>query len=129
MKKYWLTIASFLMIIIGLLRGIGGVSLLGENTPELDIPIVASPEEIAIAAYSLLIVCVLFIASGLSLTVRRTRVNWILSWVSIVLFLAGGVINGFLLFGHPLGSGQIINIVVSCLIGVCLIMGKESIRK
>lgn len=129
MKKYWLTIASFLMIIIGLLRGTGGVSLLGEKAPELDIPIVASPEEITIAAYSLLIVCVLLIASGLSLTVRRTRVNWILSWGSILLFLAGGVINGFLLFGHPLGTGLIINLVISCLIGICLIMGKDNIRK
>lgn len=129
MKKYWLAIASFLMIIAGLLRGIGGLSLLGETAPETEIPIIASPGEITIAAYCLLIVCVLFIASGLSLTVRRTRVNWILSWGSIVLFLAGGVINGFLLFGHPLGTGQIINIVVSCLIGVCLIMGKDNIRK
>lgn len=128
MKKYWLSIASFLMIITGLLRGIGGISLLGENVPETDIPIMASPGEIAIAAYTLLIVCVLFIASGLSLTVRRRRINWILGWVSIVVFLAGGIINGFLLFGHPLSSGQLINFGISALIGACLFMGKDSIR-
>lgn len=128
MKKYWLAIASFLMIVTGLLRGVGGLSLLGK-TPETDIPIVASPGEITIAGYSLLIVCVLFIAAGLSLTVRRTHASWVFSWGSIVLFLIGGIVNGFLLFGHPLGSGQIINLVASCLIGVCLVLGKNNIRK
>lgn len=130
MKKYALTIASFLMIIVGLLRGMGGLALLsdGKNL-DLGYPVTASPAAIDVAAYSLLVVCFLLILSGLALTIRRIRATWILSWVSTVLFLIGGAVNGFLLFGHPLGSGQLINLAISCVIGACLFIGKERIRK
>lgn len=130
MKKYALTVASFLMIIVGLLRGMGGLALLGEGKNlDLGHPVIASPHEMDAAAYSLLVVCFLLILSGLALTVRRRRATWILSWVSVVLFLIGGAVNGFLLFGHPLGSGQLINLAISGVIGACLFIGKECIRK
>lgn len=130
MKKYALTIASFLMIIVGLLRGMGGLALLSEGKDlDLGYSVIASPHEMDAAAYSLLVVCFLLILSGLALTVRRRRATWILSWVSVVLFLIGGAVNGFLLFGHPLGSGQLINLAISGVIGACLFIGKERIRK
>lgn len=59
MKKYWLSFASVLMIVVGLLRGVGGI---------------------------------------------------------------------ILLFGHPLGSGQLINWGVSFVIGLCLVLGKDAVR-
>lgn len=130
MKKYALTIASFLMIIIGLLRGMGGLALLADRENlDLSLPLTASPAEADAAAYSLLVVCGLLVASGLSLTVRRIRATWRLSWASVLLFLIGGAVNGFLLFGHPLSSGQILNLAISCMIGACLFIGKERIRK
>lgn len=126
MKKYALTIASFLLVLTGLARGMGGLGLLSEGAAvDLTHPITASPAEIKIAAYSLLIVCLLLIVSGISLTVRRTRTNWIAGWISLFLFLAGGVVNGFLLFGHPLLHGQLINIAVSILTGFFLVWGKD----
>lgn len=100
----------------------------GKNL-DLGYPVTASPQEIDAAAYSLLIVCLLLILSGLALTIRRIRAIWLLSWISVLLFLIGGAVNGFLLFGHPLGSGQLINLAISCVIGVCLFIGKERIRK
>lgn len=130
MKKYALTIASFLMIIVGLLRGMGGLALLSDGKDlDLDYPVTASPQGLDAAAYSLLIVCLLLIFSGLALTIRRIRPIWLLSWISVLLFLIGGAVNGFLLFGHPLGSGQLINLAISCVIGACLFIGKERIRK
>lgn len=129
MKKQALTIASFLMIIVGLLRGMGGLALLTDRENlDLGLPLTASSGEMDAAAYSLLAVCFLLVFSGLSLTIRRVRVTWILSWVSIFLFLVGGAVNGFLLFGHPLASGQWLNLGICCLIGICLLAGKERIR-
>lgn len=130
MKKYALTIASFLMIIVGLLRGMGGVALLTDRENlDLGLPLTASPTEADAAAYSLLVVCFLLVVSGLWLTIRRIRVTWWLSWISVLLFLIGGAVNGFLLFGHPLSAGQMLNLAISCVIGACLFMGKERIRK
>lgn len=129
MKKQGLTIASLLMIIVGLLRGMGGLALLTDRESlDLDLPLTASPGEADAAAYSLLVVCFLLVLSGLSLTIRRVRLTWLLSWVSILLFLIGGAVNGFLLFGHPLATGQWINLGICCVIGTCLFIGKERIR-
>lgn len=130
MKKYWLTIASFLMVLTGLLRGIGGLALLSEGKNlELDLPVVATPEQMKMAAYSLLGVCFLLILSGLSLTIRRVQLNWVLSWISVILFLTGGILNGFVLFGHPLANGQLINFGISAVIAIGLILGKGSLRQ
>lgn len=129
MKKHVLTIASFLMIIVGLLRGMGGLALLTDRENlDTGLPLTASPGEADAAAYSLLAVCFLLVLSGLLLTIRRVRFTWLLSWVSILLFLIGGAVNGFLLFGHPLSSGQGINLGICCVIGACLFIGKERIR-
>lgn len=126
MKKYALTIASFLLVLTGLSRGMGGLGLLSEGARvDMTHTITASPAEIRIAAYSLLVVCLLLIVSGISLTVRRTRTNWIAGWVSLLLFLIGGVVNGVLLFGHPLLHGQLINIGICILTGFFLVWGKD----
>ena len=50
MKKYWLSFASVLMIIVGLLRGMGGVTLLTQGDKvNLGLPVTASPTELKIA--------------------------------------------------------------------------------
>ena len=54
--------------------------------------------------------------------------NYAFCWISLGLFLVGGLINGFLLFGHPLGSGQLINWGVSFVIGLCLVLGKDDVH-
>ena len=114
MKKYWLSFASVLMIIVGLLRGMGGVTLLTQGDKvNLGLPVTASPTELKIAAYGLIAVCLLLVISAVSLTIRRLVSNYAFCWASLLLFLASGLINGFLLFGHPLGSGQLINWGVS----------------
>ena len=72
MKKYWLSFASVLMIVVGLLRGMGGVTLLTQGDKvNLGLPVTASPAELKIAAYSLIAVCLLLVISAVSLTIRR----------------------------------------------------------
>lgn len=129
MKKYWLTFASLLMIVVGLLRGMGGVTLLTNgDTLNLGLPVTASSVELKIAATSLLVVCCLLVISAVCLTIRRSSANYAFCWASLLLFLAGGLVNGILLFGHPLGSGQLINWGISFLIGLCLVLGKNAVH-
>ena len=129
MKKYWLSFASILMIVVGLLRGMGGVTLLTHGDKlDLGLPVTASPAELKIAAYSLIAVCLLLVISAVSLTIRKLVSNYAFCWASLGLFLVGGLVNGFLLFGHPLGSGQLINWGVSFVIGLCLVLGKDAVH-
>ena len=72
--------------------------------------------------------CCLLIISAICLTIRRLVSNYAFCWISLGLFLVGGLINGFLLFGHPLGSGQLINWGVSFVIGLCLVLGKDAVH-
>ena len=117
------------MIVVGLLRGVGGVTLLtqGEKV-ELGLPVIASPTELKIVAYTLIAVCLLLIVSAISLTIRRLVSNYAFCWLSLLLFLASGLANSVLLFGRPLGSGQLINWGVSFVIGVCLVLGKNAVH-
>ena len=119
MKKYWLSFASFLMIIVGLLRGVGGITLLTQGDKlDLGLPVTATPVELKIAAYSLIAVCCLLIISAICLTIRRLVSNYAFCWISLGLFLVG----------HPLGSGQLINWGVSFVIGLCLVLGKDDVH-
>lgn len=130
MRKYGTRIAAFLMILLGLVRGAGGMLLIGADKDlELDMPIIATEGQLTIAGYSLIIVCLLLVIAGLVLTARHDKVSWIFSWISLAVFLAGGILNGFLLFGHPLGSGQLVNFAVSGLIGLLLLWSKQALRK
>lgn len=126
MKKYLLVAASVLMLLIGLLRGFGGVVLITDST-------VVSPElssmRVNFAAWSLIIVCCLLIFAGINLIIRRNKVAWTMSWIAIAIFIVGGVANGFALFGQPLGSGQLINISVSVVVGCLLLGGKGGLKE
>lgn len=129
MKKYWLTFASVLMIVVGLLRGMGGVTLLthGDKLNQ-GIPVTATPGELKVAAYSLIVVCCLLVISGICLTVRRYVAVYAFSWISLLLFLIGGIVNGFLLFGHMLAGGQLINWAITFVIGFFLVLGKNTVK-
>lgn len=130
MRKYGTRIAAFLLILLGLIRGAGGMLLLkGGKDLDLGMPIVATDGQLAIAGYNLIIVCALMVIAGLVLTARHDKASWIFAWVSIALFLVNGVVNGILLFGHPLISGQLINFAISGLIALLLVWSKQALRK
>lgn len=102
----------------------------GSKDLDLGMPIVATDGQLALAGYSLVIICILLVIAGLVLTVRRDRASWIFSWICISLFLAVGIMNGFLLFGQLLGSGQLISLAISfAIIAALLLWSKQTLRK
>ena len=126
-KKNYLYIAASLMFIIAILRGLGGLLLLkGADTlagEKIDL------WKSTVGGVDLLIVALLLILSSCLLIFKRNKTAWILSWVSLCLFIIGGIVNGFLLFGKPQIDGQIVNWSISILAGVFLALGKKDLAE
>ena len=125
-RKIYLYMAGSLMIIVGLLRGFGGflsltngVETVNENTVTW---------KTTVAGSGLLLVALLLIVSACLLFIKRNKTAWIVSWISICLFIIGGLVNGFLLFGKPQIDGQIINWSICVLTGSLLLFGKKAIK-
>ena len=113
------------MIIIGLLRGVGGIVLfMNGNQLQIDAPIIATNFEINLIAVGLLLICVLLIIAAINLIITYSRKSWIYCWIVLILFLLDGLLNGYLLFGHPLDQGQRINFIAATVSGVLLLLGK-----
>ena len=127
-RKICLYVAGSLMALIGLLRGFGGFISLTKEVETLASANIAFWKTI-VASTGLLTVALLLIVSACLLFVRRNKTAWILSWVSIGLFIIGGFVNGFLLFGKPQIDGQIVNWSVSILIGLFLLLGKRDLKE
>ena len=125
MKNKYLIIASILMILVGFLRGFGGLLLiLHGNNVNAGNAISASQTQSHLLGIGLIIVFILFITSAYLLLRQKIKIGWILSWIAIVVFLLGGVINGIVLFGAPKIQGQIFNLTASILIAFNLIQSK-----
>jgi uncharacterized membrane protein YfcA len=122
-KKNCLYTASSLMILVGLLRGFGGLFLFtgGVETTAVN----TAPWKMTAASISLLTVALLLIVSACLLLVKKNKTMWILCWISVCLFIIGGLVNGFLLFGSPQAGGQIINCSVSAVICLLLWLGRN----
>lgn len=95
-------IGGVLAALVGIVRGIDGLSLVidSENTSTL------------LVGIGLLIVAVLLLISGILYAVKRSLSRRRSLTIVTILFWIDGIINGFILFGSPQLSGQIINIAV-----------------
>ena len=95
-----------LAILVGVARGIGGLGLiaLGGSTSGTMVGI------------GLVIVASWLIVAGICCLVKKTPAcyKWLIA--GIVVFWLDGIINGFVLFGRPQLSGQIINAAMLLLI-------------
>ena len=129
MKKYWLAIAALIMTLIGLLRAVGGIALIMKGK-QLDTgtPIMASETQILLASAGLLIVGFFLIYAGINLLRKPAPLSWSISWLALILFFIGGLLNGYLLFGQPLDQGQKINLIALILAGLFLFLGKSSLK-
>lgn len=128
-RKYWLVIASIIMILIGILRGIGGISLFRKGNQLItDIPIIATNLQIDLIAFGLLLICVLFIYVSINLIRKNSRRSWNFCWLVLLLFLLGGLLNGYLLFGQPIDQGQKINFIAAFIVSVFLFIGKSALK-
>lgn len=128
-KKYWLFVAAILMILIGILRGSGGMALLIRGRQlETTVPIIASDGALIIVAIGLLIVALLLILTAINLMKNKSTTSWHLSWIVLIFFFLDGLLNGYLLFGQPLDQGQRINIIAVILVGILLFLGKPALQ-
>lgn len=129
MKKFWLTCASVIMMVVGLIRGMDGINICidGENV-DLGTKIAASPEALTFVGICLIIVAILLIVAAIGLTLRRVIGMYVFSWISLGLFLVSGFINDFILFGYPFSIPQLIDWGITIAVALFLILGRESIR-
>lgn len=70
-----------------------------------------------------------FLCSAYMLLRHRNYFGWKLSWLSIGIFLVGGIVNGYLMFDNPFVQDQIINFSTSILVGLSLILGKRALNQ
>ena len=128
-KKHALIIAAVLTTIIGVLRALGGIALfIKGNALDTEIPVVASESQMYSVTIGLLVIGVLFVIASVNLIRNYSKKSWVISWIILFLFIVGGLINGFVLFGHPIDQGQKINIIVVIIIGLFLMLGKSALR-
>lgn len=109
-RKYLAVIGGILAVLVGIGRGIGGFSLAISS---------ASSVEKAVGT-GLIVVALWLIVTGGAFAIKRSisMRKWLT--VGVILFWVDGIVNGFILFGAPLISGQLINISLSALILICI---------
>ena len=128
-KKYWIIISAVIMVLIGILRAIGGIFLLTKgNQLDTGIPIIASDTQIYIVSIGLLIIGILLVCASINLVRKYSKMSWNICWIVLILFLLGGLLNGYLLFGQPLDQGQKINLTAAILAGLFLFLGKPALK-
>jgi len=74
------------------------------------------------------LVFILFLFAATLLLRRKSAKGFSWSWIAIILFLAGGLVNGYLLFDNPFVQDQIINFSASILIAILLLIGKKQLQ-
>ena len=129
-KRTFIIIASVVMLLIGILRGKGGILLLiNGNQVALDPPIMAGSLVARCCGAGLIAVLVVFVVSAFKLLKHNSLSGWNLSWIGMVIFLLGGLLNGFLLFGNPFVQDQVINFGASAIILLCLLAGRPAVSR
>lgn len=110
LTKYLAVIGGILAVLVGIGRGIGGFSLAISS---------GSSVEKAVGVGLIVIALWLIVTGGTFILNRTTSMRKWLT-VGVILFWIDGIVNGFILFGAPLMSGQLINISLSALILICI---------
>ncbi|MDE6652130.1 MAG: hypothetical protein K2K08_06960 [Paramuribaculum sp.] len=108
--KYLAVIGGILAVLVGISRGLGGLTLTisSESSVEKAVGI------------GLIVIALWLIVTGVTFILNRTisMRKWLT--VGVILFWIDGIVNGFIIFGAPLLSGQLINISLSALILICV---------
>ena len=106
---------SVLAFIVGIARIAGGVISISSST---------SATETWVGV--VLIAVGLFICLSMTMLLIKRSMSWFMMLaLSVILFWLDGLVNGFLLYGHPQMSGQIINI---CCVMAILMLSRPIVR-
>jgi hypothetical protein len=123
-SRHWATTAaSALLLLLGLARGAGGV-ILALRGPSVVGSTRIPPFIAGVLGLDLVFIAALAIVAAFRLFSRRPQA---LTFVLIVLlaFLAGGALNGYLLFGRPADGGTMVNLAAAAAIGTLAWIGER----
>ncbi len=122
-----LCIASVLIFLLGVVRGIGGVIDLINNT-EILVGINFSLITLVILTITLIFLSAVAIITAIG--VYEHNEKFILMGITLsALFLVYTVIKGYIFFGSTLSNTAIINIVAAVAVISLLVLGKRTIDK
>lgn len=129
-SKLWLYFAAAWMVLTGLFRGAGGLMLMlkGSNLPT-PIPITAAAGFILLGGLTLLLVSLFLILSALLLWRKLSPSAWSYCRWALIIFLSGGLLNGYLLYGSPQTPGQMINFIAAVVPFLCLHLGRPALQE
>lgn len=116
-----LVFAGVLMLLLGLVRGLGGALLLVRG-PGLDPAILASAPVARLLGALLLGVGLALVAGGIGLFRGRPRAVRF-GVVATLVFVLDGLLNGLILYGRPTAGGTFINLGVATTILALLLLG------
>lgn len=122
-QKIRLNVGGVLLVLVGLTCVAGGVGLLrpdGQEPPD----VIAGPGVVRAVAAGLLAVGVVLAGSG-AITLLKSRFARLAGVTALILFVSGGFLGNYLLFGavRPLHTGT--NVVLAGLILWCLSAGRQ----
>ena len=107
---------AVLAYIVGIARVAGGVISISSST---------SATETWVGV--VLIAVGLFICLSMTMLLIKRSMFWFMMLaLSVILFWLDGLVNGFLLYGHPQMSGQIINL---CCVMAILMLSRQLAQK
>ena len=107
---------AILAYIVGIARIAGGVISISSST---------SGTETGVGIV-LILVGLFILFSMTMLLIKRSMFWFMMMALSVILFWLDGLVNGFLLFGHPQMSGQIINL---CCVMAILMLSRSIVSK
>jgi hypothetical protein len=123
-NRKWAIVTGVLLLLLGLGRGFGGLILLTRGTADMPRSDVSSAAAEGMA-FGLLAVGLLAIIGAVGVLRSSTAGLWI-AVLALVTFVAGGIVNGFLLFGQPRPAGIIGNVALASLIAACIWLSARS---
>ncbi len=112
-------IGPAIAIFVGVARGAGAVILFSDD----------QGANARWAGTLLAVISLWLIVAGIVFLVKKTHAARNVLAAGMVAFWIGGIVNGFLLYGAPQLSGQIINIILTASVLVCVYLKpKETYR-
>ena len=124
--RSFLLIGGVLMILLGLMRGAGGLALLLEG-PAVDPNIQATGSAVSIVGAILLLLAVVLVVAAAGVF-RWNRAFWLVGIIATVAMVIDVAINGYVLYGQVIVPRIVINAVMAVLILGSLFLGKGSLR-
>jgi hypothetical protein len=121
-QRHWTTtVASLLLLLLGLARGAGGLVLGVQGPAVVDSSRVALSSARLLGA-GLAVIAVLAVVAAIRLYRGRPQALRF-TLVVLLLFVVDGALNGYLLFGRPDDGGSLVNVGAAVIIGTLAWVG------